>query len=122
MKRSELNTIMRDAVAFINDKVKYVKPYAEKLLIVEEGQITPYHFHWSKTDVPLAIDGHRYSVPAGSVVRIKPGESISIQSGMYHKFWAEGGRALAPDAERHAAYMSVYRRYEKQYDSIRPLV
>lgn len=30
-----------------NDK-KYFKPYAEKLLIVEERQITPYHFHWSK--------------------------------------------------------------------------
>ena len=187
MKRSELNAIMRDAVAFVkdmkfllppfafwspeewatkghdydeirdnmlgwditdfgsgdykkvgllmftlrngnfNDKEKYVKPYAEKLLIVEEGQITPYHFHWSKmediinrgggdllvqvynsdekedfakTDVPLAIDGHRYSVAAGSVVRIKPGESISIQSGMYHKFWAEGGRTLLGEVSK----------------------
>lgn len=27
---------------------KYVKPYAEKLLIVQEGQVTPYHFHWEK--------------------------------------------------------------------------
>lgn len=187
MKRSELNAIMRDAVAFIkdmkfllppfaywspeewatkghdydeirdnmlgwditdfgsgdykkvgllmftlrngnfNDKEKYVKPYAEKLLIVEEGQITPYHFHWSKmediinrgggdllvqvynsdekedfamTDVPLAIDGHRYAVKAGSVVRIRPGESISIQSGMYHKFWAEGGRTLLGEVSK----------------------
>ena len=29
---------------------KYIKPYAEKLLIVEEGQVTPYHFHWSKME------------------------------------------------------------------------
>ena len=29
---------------------QYVKPYAEKLLIVEEEQITPYHFHWSKME------------------------------------------------------------------------
>ena len=187
MKRSELNAIMRDAVAFVrdmkfllppfaywspeewatkghdydeirdnmlgwditdfgsgdykkvgllmftlrngnfNDKEKYVKPYAEKLLIVEEGQITPYHFHWSKmediinrgggdllvqvynsdekedfamTDVPLAIDGHRYAVKAGSVVHIRPGESISIQSGMYHKFWAEGGRTLLGEVSK----------------------
>lgn len=187
MKRSELNAIMRDAVAFINDmkfrlppfafwspaewatkghdydeirdnmlgwditdfgsgdymkvgllmftlrngnfsdKEKYVKPYAEKLLIVENGQITPFHFHWSKmediinrgggdllvqvfnsdekeefaaTDVPLAVDGHRYSVPAGFVVRIRPGESISIQSGMYHKFWAEGGKTLLGEVSK----------------------
>ena len=106
---------------------KYVKPYCEKLLIVEEGQITPYHFHFKKmediinrgggdllvqvynsdekedfaaTDVLLAIDGHRYTVKAGSVVRIKPGESISIQSGMYHKFWAEGGRTLLGEVSK----------------------
>ena len=110
-----------------NDKKTYVKPYAEKLLIVEEGQITPFHFHWSKmediinrgggdllvqvynsdekeefanTDVPLAIDGNRYSVAAGSVVRIRNGESISIQSGMYHKFWAEGGETLLGEVSK----------------------
>ena len=100
---------------------KYVKPYAEKLLIVEEGQITPYHFHWSKmediinrgggdlmvkvynstedeqvadTVVDIYMDGRHFTVPAGSVVRIRPGESIAIQQGMYHSFWAEGGKAL----------------------------
>lgn len=32
------------------DDPKYVKTYAEKLLIVEEEQITPFHFHWSKME------------------------------------------------------------------------
>ena len=32
------------------DNPKYVKPYAEKLLITEEEQITPYHFHWKKME------------------------------------------------------------------------
>ena len=100
---------------------KYIKPYAEKLLIVEEGQITPYHFHWSKmediinrgggelviqvynstedeqfadTDVDIYVDGRHFTVPAGGLVRLQPGESISIQSGMYHKFWAEGGKVM----------------------------
>lgn len=105
-----------------NKKIeKYTKPYAEKLLIVEDGQITPYHFHWSKTediinrgggdlmvkvynslesgdfantDVDIYMDGRHFKVPAGTVVRICPGESISIQTGMYHSFWAEGGKAL----------------------------
>ena len=29
---------------------RYIKPYAEKLLIAEEEQVTPYHFHWSKLE------------------------------------------------------------------------
>lgn len=100
---------------------KYVKPYAEKLLIVEDGQVTPCHFHWNKmediinrgggdlvvkvynstedgqlsdTDVDIYMDGRHFTVKAGDTVRIKPGESISIQTGMYHSFWAEGGKTL----------------------------
>ena len=100
---------------------RYPKPYAEKILIVGEGQVTPCHFHWSKTediinrgggelvievfnstedggladtDVEIRKDGRRFFVPAGSLVRLTPGESISIQTGMYHRFWAEGGRVL----------------------------
>ena len=34
------------------------------------------------------------AVPAGSLVRLSPGESISIQTGMYHRFWADGERVL----------------------------
>ena len=76
---------------------KYVKPYAEKLLIVEEGQITPYHFHWSKmediinrgggdlmvqvynstedeqfadTDVDIYKDGYHFTVKAGESVAL----------------------------------------------------
>ena len=109
------------------DSTKYVKPYAEKLLIVEEGQVTPYHFHWSKmediinrgggdllvkvynsdkdeefadTDVDIYMDGRHFTVPAGDVVRVRPGESISIQSGMYHKFWAEGGKTLLGEVSK----------------------
>ena len=100
-----------------NDK-KYGKPYAEKLLIVEEGQITPYHFHWSKmediinrgggnllvkvynstpdegkadTPVDVFVDGRKFTVPAGSVIRLTPGESITLCPGQYHKFWGEKG-------------------------------
>lgn len=178
MKRSEINAIMRDAVAFMKEHCvclppfafwspeewktksseydeirdnmlgwditdfgsgdfyktgllmftvrngnfsdkKYMKPYAEKLLIVEENQITPFHFHWSKMEdiinrgggnllvqvfnsakdesldtagpVKVMSDGRNYEVPAGSVVRITPGESITLYPGMYHKFWGEEG-------------------------------
>ena len=29
---------------------KYKKPYAEKLLFIEEGQYSPNHFHWFKME------------------------------------------------------------------------
>ncbi len=97
---------------------KYVKPYAEKLLIVEEEQVTPYHFHWSKmediinrgggnlmikvygsnedetrSDDPVMVskDGRNYEVEAGTVIKVCPGESLAIPSGQYHKFWGEKG-------------------------------
>ena len=97
---------------------KYVKPYAEKLLIVEEEQVTPYHFHWSKmediinrgggnlmikvygsnedetrSDDPVMVskDGRNYEVEAGTVIKVCPGESLAIPSGQYHKFWGEAG-------------------------------
>ena len=97
---------------------KYIKPYAEKLLIVKEKQITPYHFHFKKmediinrgggilavklynstedgkfadTPVTVSMDGRNYDVPAGSVVEIAPGESITLKTGQYHSFWAKEG-------------------------------
>ncbi len=106
---------------------KYTKPYAEKLLITQEGQVTPCHFHWNKmediinrgggdlvievynsteneeladTDVDIYMDGRHFTVPAGSLVRLKPGESIAIQQGMYHKFWAEGGKVLVGEVSK----------------------
>lgn len=97
---------------------KYIKPYAEKILIVEEEQITPFHFHWKKmediinrgggnllvkvynssqseelanSNVMVSSDGRNYEVPAGSTIRILPGESITLPAGQYHSFWGEKG-------------------------------
>lgn len=94
------------------------KNYAEKLLIVEEEQVTPFHFHWSKmediinrgggnllvqvynstedeqladTPVEISMDGRRFTVPAGEIIQVKPGESITLETGVYHKFWGEPG-------------------------------
>ena len=100
---------------------KYIKPYAEKLLIVEEEQVTPFHFHWSKmediinrgggnllvqvynstederlADTPVSIsqDGRNYTAPAGTIVRLTPGESITLAPRVYHKFWGEKGSGM----------------------------
>lgn len=100
------------------DRARYPKPYAEKLLYIEEGQYSPMHFHWSKmediinrgggnvliqvynatpdeklasSDVTLHCDGRAFTVPAGTSIRLTPGESISIQPYLYHDFTVEPG-------------------------------
>lgn len=95
------------------------KPYAEKIMIVEENQETPMHYHWSKmediinrgggnliielfnstsnnkfdtTPVNFKIDGVTRSVEAGGKVILTPGESICLEQGMYHRFYGEPGK------------------------------
>jgi D-lyxose ketol-isomerase len=98
---------------------KYPKVYAEKLLYLKEGQYAPNHFHWFKTediinrgggnvlirvfmslpneeidrisDVSVQTDGRSYTVPAGTQVRLTPGESIFIYQRLYHDFSVEPG-------------------------------
>ena len=94
------------------------KVYAEKIMIVDENQTTPYHYHWYKQediinrgggnlmikvyaadendnfsmdDVEIQVDGRHYSVPAGSVIRLTPGMSMTNTKKLYHAFWGEEG-------------------------------
>lgn len=98
------------------------KPYAEKIMVVSEGQMNPMHFHFHKmediinrgggrfvielfsstsqgelSEAPLTvrIDGIERRVRGGDKVVLEAGESICLETGMYHRFWAEGGRVLA---------------------------
>lgn len=94
------------------------KAYAEKLLISKEKQYSPMHFHWNKmediinrgggnlmievynatedeqladTPVTVTIDGCEKTVPAGTILRLTPGESITLPPYQYHAFWGEEG-------------------------------
>ena len=98
---------------------RYPKVYAEKLLYLKEGQYAPNHFHWYKTediinrgggnvlirvynslpdesidkesDVAVFCDGKKSIVPAGTQIRLTPGESIYIPQLLYHDFSVEEG-------------------------------
>lgn len=96
----------------------YSKPYAEKLLYLKDGQTAPMHFHWNKmediinkgggnvyirvymaddkeglSDEPVTVhcDGKMLTVPAGSQIMLKPGESITIPPYLYHDFEVRKG-------------------------------
>jgi D-lyxose ketol-isomerase len=99
------------------------KPYAEKLLVVKPGQLTPYHYHKSKmediinrggggtlkvqlymslgpksldmeSDVPVSVDGRNYTVRAGTVISLGNGESITLKQGIFHQFWSDDAMLL----------------------------
>lgn len=100
---------------------RYIKPYAEKLMLVREGQVTPLHFHThkmediinrgggnllvevynatpddllDKTRVSVTMDGRTFKVAAGTVLKLAPGESISLPTRQYHRFWGEQGSGM----------------------------
>jgi len=95
------------------------KPYAEKIMIVREGQVTPAHTHRQKmediinrgggdfviqlwngtperqlldTPVTVEVDGQQRRLPGGGTLTLAPGESITLPPGLYHEFWAAPGR------------------------------
>jgi D-lyxose ketol-isomerase len=90
-------------------------------MIVDVEQMTPMHFHWSKsediinrgggklviqlynstsdegladTDVTVSMDGVARVVKAGDTVVLNSGESITLPTRLYHKFWGAESRVL----------------------------
>jgi len=94
------------------------KPYAEKIMIVGENQVTPMHLHRSKMEdiinrgggnllielypsteaakladhtFKVMMDGIGNKLNPGAVIRLTPGESITLYQGLFHKFYGESG-------------------------------
>ena len=44
-----------------------------------------------ESDVTVYTDGRKYTVPAGTQIRLTPGESIYIRQYLYHDFEVEPG-------------------------------
>lgn len=98
------------------------KPYCEKIMLVRNGQLTPTHFHWMKTEdiinrgggvlcmrlwkadketevktdemITISIDGIKTQVKPGETLKLKPGQSVCYEPYLYHQFWAEEDHCL----------------------------
>jgi D-lyxose ketol-isomerase len=96
--------------------------YAEKIMISREKQLSPMHRHIvkaediinrgggtlvlelfnsnpdgsvdEKTDVEVATDGRIVRQKAGGLLKLQPGESVTLLPGNWHAFWGEGGDVL----------------------------
>ena len=95
-------------------------PYAEKYILLKDGQGLPTHFHYTKTediinraggtlalklnnanrdesidtisDVVVYIDSIKHTFKAGQIVIVPVGSSITLTPFMYHSFWALEGK------------------------------
>lgn len=96
--------------------------YAEKIMISRKDQISPLHRHVIKTEdiinrgggvlaiqmyesgpdgkpdhnapVPVRCDGIDRTLKGGEVLKLNPGESVTLHPGNWHKFWGDGGDVL----------------------------
>lgn len=96
--------------------------YAEKIMISRENQISPMHRHNIKAediinrgggklvlelfapaedgsidetaDVTVLSDGVPVTLPAGGLLKLDPGESVTLMPGDWHAFWGEKGDVL----------------------------
>lgn len=94
------------------------KPYAEKLLFIKEGQVTPYHCHRVKMEdiinrgggvltfkfigsdrdgtpndepVEIRVDGEPVTLKPREALHLHPGQSATMERNVYHCFYAEPG-------------------------------
>jgi D-lyxose ketol-isomerase len=96
--------------------------YAEKIMISRQNQMSPMHRHNLKTEdiinrggatltlelfsatsegridpvapVRVLTDGRRIEMPAGGLLKLSPGESVTLEPNHWHAFWGEGGDVL----------------------------
>lgn len=96
--------------------------YAEKIMISRQDQISPMHRHNLKTEdiinkggatlalelfhraadggidsaapVRVRTDGRWREMKGGDILRLAPGESVTLEPDTWHAFWGEGGDVL----------------------------
>lgn len=97
------------------------KPYAEKLLVVREGQETPWHRHLVKmediivrgggdlvlefaeragdglaeTPIVVTTDGTQRRLAARAPLRLGAGESVTVTRDLWHRFYGAAGSGTA---------------------------
>jgi D-lyxose ketol-isomerase len=96
--------------------------YAEKIMISRKDQLSPMHRHVikaediinrgggklvlelfmpdaeggidPKAEVSVPVDGTIRKLPAGGLLKLDPGESVTLLPGVWHAFWGEGKDVL----------------------------
>jgi D-lyxose ketol-isomerase len=105
---------------------EYQKVYSEKLILLEEEQVAPIHYHAKKMEdiinrcggdilirlyqattegeksgksFEVVVDGCRKEISAGAIICLRPGESVCLPPRTIHQFWSEKGTGLTVSGE-----------------------
>ena len=93
------------------------------MMLIEDGQVLPYHFHtykmedilnrgggtlcikcyWATEDnkldeqrpVEISFDAQKCTFVPGEVIRIPVGSGVTLPPHMYHSIWAENGKVMS---------------------------
>ncbi len=96
--------------------------YAEKIMISRQDQLSPMHRHIIKSEdiinrgggtlvlelfqrdagggidrdakVQVPVDGEMVTLDAGGLLKLDPGQSVTLHPTIWHAFWGEGGDVL----------------------------
>ena len=87
----------------------------------EDGQ-------FADTDVTVNCDGREFTVPAGTQVKLQPGESITVYPFMYHDFELEPGTgavllgevSMCNDDENDNRFYELDRRFRDREEDEQP--
>jgi D-lyxose ketol-isomerase len=117
MQRGLVLFCMRNGVAGSSNE----KPYAEKLMMVMEGQETPFHYHRAKMEdiinraggvlvlefyatdddakptqayVVVRVDGKPCKLAPGEALKLQPGQSVTVPQRTLHRFYAEPNKGV----------------------------
>ena len=124
---------------------RYPKTYAEKLLIDPENQRAPAHFHrskrediicrhggnilvqltkaapdggWSDERFTVNINGCTRRLGPREIVRLRPGDSLTIAPGTIHQFWAEEGTGWEHDGGRYSLSSEISSVCDDWHDNV----
>lgn len=86
MKRSEINTILRQSEAFLRGFGQILPPFAH---------LSPREMQARRAEIEgIVSDGVTKCLPAGGILRLATGESVTLMPGNRHAFRGEGGDVL----------------------------
>jgi len=113
--RGLLIFVSRNGLQLPDGSLLNAKGYAEKVMIVRPGQVTPYHFHWKKFEdlinrgngrlqlqvawahenerelldgeLTITQDGFTKQVKAKEIITLEPGQSVELPPRLCHQFY-----------------------------------
>ena len=85
------------------------REYAKKVIVQLPGQMHPWHFHKLKEETFVIIWGELISELGDRQKTLKPGDTLTVLPGVWHRFWTETGCVFEEISTTAFSDDSVYR-------------